>query len=52
MKKTPGESRPDEGTDPADFIRDNELAEEIDQKPVITTKGEQLLDELRGDSSE
>jgi hypothetical protein len=30
-----------------DFIRKNALVQEIDSKPVITSKGEQFLSELR-----
>jgi hypothetical protein len=33
-----------------DFIRENELVQEIDNKPVITNKGEQFLHELQGSS--
>jgi hypothetical protein len=52
MKRTTGGLHVSEATDPATyFIRDNGLAQEIDNKPVITSKGEQFLDELRGASS-
>lgn len=30
-----------------DFVRENELVLEIDNKPVITSKGEQFLHEVR-----
>jgi hypothetical protein len=33
-----------------DFIRENALVREIDSRPVITSKGERFLDELRSNS--
>jgi hypothetical protein len=30
------------------FIRQHDLAREVDTKPVITSKGEEFLDTLRG----
>jgi hypothetical protein len=52
MKRTTGELPLDKGINPAaKFIRDNELAQEIDSKTVLTSKGEQLLNGLRGVSS-
>lgn len=33
-----------------DFVRENALVQEIDSKPVITSKGEQFLNELRSNS--
>jgi hypothetical protein len=33
-----------------DFVRENALVREIDSTPVITSKGEQFLSELRSSS--
>jgi hypothetical protein len=47
MNKKTGAIHQDEGIDSAlDFVRVNALAREIDSKPVVTSKGEQLLNEL------
>ena len=35
-----------------DFIRENALVQETDSKPVITSKGEQFLHELRESRSD
>jgi hypothetical protein len=49
MKKTTGAIHQEEGNNPTvDFIRDNELAAEMDSGSVITSRGEQLLNELQG----
>jgi hypothetical protein len=51
MKRTVVESPLDKGINPAiDFIRDNELSVEMGGDMMITSKGEQLLSELQGDS--
>ena len=47
MNKKTGAIHQDKGIDSAlDFVRVNALAGEIDSKPVVTSKGEQLLNEL------
>jgi hypothetical protein len=48
MERTVGGMHQNNGFDRTiEFIRENALAQEIDSKPVITSKGEQFLQALR-----
>jgi hypothetical protein len=47
MKRTTGATHQDNGIDHAlDFVRENDLVQEENSKPVVTSKGEKLLNEL------
>jgi len=51
VKRTTGGLSQDEGINlVVDFIRDNGLSVEMGGDMMITSKGEQLLNELQGDS--
>jgi hypothetical protein len=46
MKRTEGTIHQDVGIDRArDFLQEHELVREVDNKPVVTSKGEQFLNE-------
>jgi hypothetical protein len=51
MKRATGATHQDTGIDHAlNFVRENELVQEQNSMPVVTVKGEKLLNEL-GESS-
>jgi len=51
MKRTTGAIHQDKGIDRAlDFVLENELVQETGTKPIVTSKGEQLLNEIAGSS--